>query len=269
MRSLLCLLFLAATAYADPPPMPPAPSPVPTPAAPPFILPVVPTPTPPPAPVGTPIPLVPGHPFVVRLNAAIVLASPEGMVKMKTKAEPLTVVDADGADTECTGDKSVCFVWPVKGASGLCELLIVPNDGSAVGRVSLIVGGGPVPPTPPGPGPNPPTPTDPLTATLQAAYTADAATNKGASLELLQLAWRGIASTVSDQKLPTVAAAATWIKTAEESFLPDTTRLTAVRKAITADLTTAIGPPNATTGFDPAKLKAEVSRISTAIGGVK
>jgi hypothetical protein len=96
---------------------------------------------------------------------------------MKTKAEPLTIVDAEGVDTEYAGDKSVCFVWPVKGSSGPCELLIVPTDGSAVGRVSLMVGTPtpPVPPTPPTPPtpPKPPAPPDPFSAGMTAG---DAAT---------------------------------------------------------------------------------------------
>ncbi len=169
MKYLLALFLCVGAAYAADPVVPP------------FILPPAPTPTPPPPPpAGVPIPLLPGHPFVIRLNAANVLASPEGVVKMKTKAEPVTVVDADGNDTEYTGDKSVCFVWPAKGASGPCELLIVPTDGSAVGRVQLVIGT----PTPPVP-PVPPTPANSLTATFQAAYSLDMDVGKESDLKWL------------------------------------------------------------------------------------
>jgi hypothetical protein len=267
MKSLLCLILCTATAYAAPP-MPKAdpPAPAPSPVAPPYILPVVPTPAPAPPPVGTPIQLVPGKPFVIRINAATVLASPQGLVKMKTKAEPLTVVDADGNDTEYSGDKSVCFIWPVKGASGPCELLIVPTDGSAVGRVSLIVGT----PTPPGPGPGP-GPVDPLTATLQAAYTADTGADKAAALVFLRSVFQLFASLPVANVPPTVAVAASEIQTAIASPVGGLkpTQLPGVRKAVTAELTTALGSPTSTAGLDPAKYLSEMNRIATALQGVK
>lgn len=262
MKYLLCLILTTATAYAAPP-MPKADPPVPTPAAPPYILPVVPTPPPAPTPPGTPISLTPGHPFVIRLNAAIVLASPEGLVRMKSKAEPLTVVDADGVDTEYSGDKSVCFVWPVKGASGPCELLIVPTDGSAVGRVQLAVGTL-VPPTPPGP-------TDPLTAALQAAYTTDAGADKAASLAYLQDVFKLLAATPTANLPPTVGGAASAVQNAIASATGGLkpTQLVGVRKVVTGELTTAIGPPASTVALNAATFQAEMSKISTSIGGLK
>ncbi len=234
--------------------------PVPPPA--PFILPPAPAPAPPsPA---TPIQLVPGKPFVIRLNAAIVVASPAGLVKLCTKAEPLTLIDSDGGATDYTGDKSVCIVTAVQ--AGACELIIVPSDGSAIGRVQLNVSGvaPPVPPTPPAP-------TDPLTAALQAAYTADSGADKAASLGYLQSVFRVFAATPSTDTPTTVASAASAAKNAIASpgIGLKATQLVGVRKAITVQLTADLGDPASTSPLDPAKFTAEMSKIVSSLQGVR
>jgi hypothetical protein len=90
-------------------------------------------------------------------------------------------------------------------------------------------------------------------------------------LAYLRLAYKGMAASAPKQSFPTIAAAAAWVKSVVEApgVGLDATQLVAVRKAITADLTAAIGPPNGTTGFDPARFVAELNHIETALQGVK
>ena len=180
MKYLLSFFLSVGLAYAAPPMPkadPPAPTPTPAPVAPPpFILP---TPVPGPAP-NPPVPppaiqLTVGHPYVLQLNAASVSASPKGLVWMRTKAEPWSHVDDDGVTADYSGNKSVCIIGAVKGASGPCVLTISQGhaDGSVteLASVSLMVGA----PVPPGPGPTPPKPPlppDPFAAGMTATDAA-------------------------------------------------------------------------------------------------
>lgn len=248
--AVLCLLLIPSPVVlhaADPTPTPP-----------PFILPPSPTPTPPPTPPNSPVTLVSGYPFVIRVNAAdlSVMASPDGFVKVTYKAEPVTVVDAGGNSTDYAGDKGIYIVSACK--AGSCELLIA-EPGQPVTRVSLVAQG-PTPPTPPTP------PTNPLTATFQAAYTADGP--DAASLAYLQSLFT-LAST-SQSLMPnplTVSSAQAWLQSLESTKLP-ATAVPKLRAAIAGELTATFGATG-TTPLTPAALATELGRVATALQGVK
>jgi hypothetical protein len=114
----------------------------------------------------------------------------------------------------------------------------------------------------PGPGPGP---TDPLTASLQAAFTADAGAGKAASLAFLQKAYTYLAANVP-ATATTNAAVAAWMKTIVEAPNGLTaTELVGVRKVIAAELAQAWG----TTTAPLANAAAELQKIATALEGVR
>jgi hypothetical protein len=118
----------------------------------------------------------------------------------------------------------------------------------------------------PGPGPAPgPGPTDPLTAALQAAFTADTATDKASSLVFLQKAYTYMAANVPATAM-TNAAVAAWMKTivdAPNGLTP--TQLAGMRKVIAVELGQAWG----TTTEPLANTAAELQKIAMALEGVR
>ena len=253
--ALLLLMFPTVAWTADP--TPPAP----------FILPNPPTPAPPPVPPNQPVQLQPGYPFVIRANVNLaVVASPDGLVKVCNKPEPVTIVDAGGNSTDYSGDKSVYVISAVKSGSG--ELLIVTPDGT-VTRLSMVVGT-PTPPTPPVP-PVPPTPPpSPLTAAFQLAYNADTDADKVKSLAFLQSAYKGMAAQAGSQPIATAGDMQTWMKGVVEApgVGLTATQLVNTRKAVAAELTSQFGtaPTQAVT---PAGAALELNRIAAGLAGVK
>ncbi len=125
---------------------------------------VQPAPTPPsPA---TPIKLDSSQLYVVRSSVAcIVVASPEGVVKVTAMPGPVLMfarfVDGGaGYEKRTYAEK---FVWVVEAAStGTCELLIIPAGGAEkdIVRRTIDANNGPRPP-PPGPDPPKPDPNPP------------------------------------------------------------------------------------------------------------
>lgn len=130
---------------------------------------------------------------------------------------------------------------------------------------------------PPGPGPGP-GPTNPLTATLQAAYGLDADSDKAASLQFLQLAYKGMAASAG-----ATYPAANWalIKTLGDAVsimasvieapgvgLPADSKVVNLRKAIMADLEKTFGTVS-TTPVTLTALASWLNNVSTALAGVK
>lgn len=129
--------------------------------------------------------------------------------------------------------------------------------------------GPPGPQGPPGVGPVVPPVTDPLTTALQAAYTADAGSDKAASLAFLQSAYSAMAANLKPG-LATNADALAWLKSVIEAPTVGLTlaQVVGVRKAIAAELSATMGT-GSTTPLDSAKFQSELSKIANALKGVK
>ncbi len=272
---LLAFAFFAsacAPAYtADPPAQPPVKKADPAPAAPVVILPA----DNPPAPLPTPLPKTPtkllaGVLFVIQCSVDCdVVDGTEGMVTIEAMAGPVTVygtyVDSSGPEKRTLTQP---FIWIVRAAGvGKTDLIITPTGGKRV-RVCLAVDNGqPVPPPGPGPGPQP---ANPLTVTFQTAYVLDTDADRAKSLAFLQEAYKTLASLAPSQTtLKTNADAVAWMKTLVSAPNVGLTpmQLVNTRKAIGAELSAAWGA--AIAPLDNATMTAELTKISTALNGVK
>lgn len=155
--SCLLLAMAAATRSADTPPIrvpDVAPLPLPTP--------------PNPAPPGGALRLTQDVLFVVDSDVEVlVLASPEGLVKVTREESPLRIRGKfiDNPAKTVTRKFSGKAVYTVEGvADGTCEILVIPvgaTDGKQVVRRTVLVETGVGPQPPPGPNP-PPKPPEPL-----------------------------------------------------------------------------------------------------------
>ncbi len=122
----------------------------------------------------------------------------------------------------------------------------------------------------PWPHPSPaPTPNDPFTQSLQAAYTADSAGDKAASLALLQQVWVQAGTVAADTSLKTVGDLYTKLHTAANAVLGG--KLTGVRKVIEGELNRQLPTQPATALDDPlrAKCQAQFQRTATALREMK
>jgi hypothetical protein len=122
----------------------------------------------------------------------------------------------------------------------------------------------------PWPHPSPaPTPGDLFTQSLQAAYTADPAGDKAASLALLQQVWVQAGTAATDTSLKTLGDLYTKLHTAANTVLGD--KLTGVRKVIEGELNRQL-PTQSATALDDAvraKCQAQFQRTATALRGIK
>ena len=234
--------------------------------APPVILPDVTPPTPPPQPTPAVTPLASDQLYVVRASVVCtVLASPDGLVKVASDEGPVKVGGkfvggSGGFELRTFTDKYVYIVSAV--GPGQCELLVIPQGG-VVTRRTLLVGGAPLPP-----GPTPPA--DPLTAKLQAAYTADQDRDRATSLAFLVQAYQGMAAQAPARAIATNADLYSWLKGVIQA--PGVglaaTQVVALRTAVAAELTAALGT-SGTAPLTPQAAAAELGRIAAALGRVR
>lgn len=133
--------------------------------------PVVPAPMPPAPAPGVPLRLTPDVLFVIDSDVdVIVLASPDGLVSVSSEAGPVKVrakfVEEPGVTrTKTFKGKQVVTVEALAGASGRCEVLVIPVGAKAAGDVirrAVEVNAAPQPPPAPDPKPKP----DPEPVTL-------------------------------------------------------------------------------------------------------
>lgn len=270
---------------ADPTPTP-APSPVP-PAVPTVRLPTLPVPpVPVPPPPTSPAALAPDQLYVIDADVACtVLASPTGLLKLTSDAGPMRIrgkfVDGTAVETRLYKGKFIYIVESM-GTAGKVELIIVPSGAASeadILRRCLVLTGiaPPVPPLPPGPTPVPPTPGDPLTAAFQAGYTACTDSDRAKSLAYLQTVYAGLAAAAASTTPPSVITA---LKTNADALALlkaavgapgiglTATQVVPLRTAISAELAASLGTAT-TTALDLKKFAAELTRIATALEGVK
>lgn len=269
----LCLIVAAPCWATDPKPAPPAPVihwPAIIPATPP-----VPVPSP-----DAPVALPAGTLFVVDSDTELNFdQQPADVLTVLPAAGPVSVpgVYVDGVNGLPPTGKNELRSYTAK-----FVYIIMANTAGPGGTVRLteipdVVGGwklravktitvGPVAPIVP-PVPVPPQPSDPFTASLQAAYTADAGADKAASLMFLQGVYKGMAA--SPATVATITAGIAWMKTAVEQSAKNpvgltATQLNALRTIIGTDLQTTWA-----TGFTQATFAAELQKVSNALNGVR
>jgi hypothetical protein len=265
----LLLPLSAASALPPVPPRTPAPAPLPD-----VVLPDVQPPPPPvPVPAGR-VKLGADVSWVAYSDADfVVLASPEGLVKVTKEAGPLRVrgrfVEAPTVvQTKTFPGKFIVSVEAV--ASGKCDLLVGANL-ARLKRVCLDVAVGPAPPPDPPPGPGPgPAPDDALAKSFQAAYAAESDPQKAALLPTLAAFYRQGAKSSAD------AGLATWgdlfgAMSKAAQLLGTAGKLPAVQKAAQAELLKALPTtPTAPLGVAGRKLAADTfDRIAGALEAVK
>lgn len=211
------------------------------------------------APIPAPVPPTPGAAtklgtdqlFVFRSNAkCIVLASPQGIVKVSNDPGPLRIRAkfTDGDGNYQTKNYVEKYVFTVEGVmQGQVELIIVPEGATDadVIRKPLEVTSGPAPPTPV------PVPTDPFFQALSAAFAKETAADRPKAMQLGAL-YEAFVVVADDPSLTTAKGLHDQLKaTREKMVCADKTifgqSLPNVRAAITAEenrvLPTAAGSP--------------------------
>jgi hypothetical protein len=178
LLAMICSLAWTATAFtADPVPSKPK-SQIRWPSGP--VTPVVPpNPPQPPAPDAV-AKLAADQVYVIENDTELViLARPEGLVKITEATGPLTIrdkfSDGDGKQVREYKGKYLYIVDPV--AAGRVEIIAVPVGGTKADvdtRKIDVMGSVPTPPTPPGPA-------DPLVKSVQEAFKADEGTKADAA----------------------------------------------------------------------------------------
>lgn len=274
--AFLFCLTLAVPAYATDPP----PKPVPVIHWPAIIPATPPTPTPSP---DAPVALPTGTLFVVDSDTELNFdQQPADVLTVFPAAGPVSIpgVYVDGMNGSPPTGKTELRSYTAKfvyiitanttGPGGTVKITEIPDvvGGWKLRAVKTITVGPVAPLVPPTPI-VPPVPSDPFTASLQAAYTADTGTDKAASLAFLQGVYKGMAASLKPG-MKTNADAAAWIAGTVQSpgVGLTVTQLAGVRNAIGADVATALGT-NGATPIDTTKLTAELTKISTALQGVK
>jgi len=238
---------------------PPAPPAIDLPSGPPL--------PPAPKPPNTPTKLLANTLYVIAADPeCIILTSPSGLVKVTAEKGPIKVrgqfVDGIGVETRTFTRPNVYFLDAA--GTGLVELLVIPAGATLPGQVirrNLDVDDGaqPLPPAPP---------TDPLTATLQAAYALETDADKAASLgQLVGLYQKSASGIVNDPGIKTYGDLYDALAIARKALMADTV-LVKLRSAIGAQLVKDL-PTYATTAIDRALAGKEFARVAAALGGVK
>jgi hypothetical protein len=178
------------------------------------------------------------------------------------------VNDEERADVEECG-KRLLFTGPAGTYKVKLRAVRLAGGKASVetARVTITIGE-PVPPVPPGP-PIPP-PSDPFVQALQAAYTADAGTDKAASLQFLQAAYVGMAGQAPSKGLATNAEALAWMRQVIEApgLGLTATQLAGLRRVIAADFAQALGTGPAT-ALNVPLFVTELNKAALALKGVK
>lgn len=167
---------------------------------------------------------------------------------------------------------SLCFVADQPGTYTV-RIIASGNKGELSEPVACVITVGtpvpPVPPTPPTP-PVPPIPTDPLTQSLQAAYTTEADPQKAAKKDLLHSLYQ-VASqtTVNDPSLATTADLLAKMQAARKALLADQDLL-ATRQAVEGYLNSKLPKDPASLDLATRQLVgAEFQKVATALGNIK
>jgi hypothetical protein len=241
------------------------------PPASPIHWPVSPPPAPTPAPAPSPVTqLNSDQLYVIGLDQpAIVVASPPGIVNLKSKQGPITVHGkfVDGPATPELRDvpnKQVWLVYPI--GTGQVELIVTWGDPTAQNVDRRLINVGPAtPPTPP----TPPAPADPFVAALQTAYTSEPAADKHEDVvQLAALYSKAAKSTVNDPSITTTAAMFQKMHNASQIVI-DPAAIPAVRKVIGAELKATLGTPGTLDAASRASISALFERVANALGGLK
>lgn len=244
MHRILCaileieLLLICSGESPEPPPAP-SPSPIHWPVVPPGPIPI---PVPPPPAPGVISKLSADQLFVIGVDdPAVVLASPPGLVEVKTVAGPITIMAkfVDGPnviETRTFANKSVVTMQAI--GSGRAEIIAVYGglgSNAKVDRRMLDVGGNP--PIPPAP-PVPPEPDDALLAPMLQAYAADG--KPAVQTKALAVVFRNATATANDASLTTLGALFNAVSAAGKQAVPPPA-LTNVRAVIAKELGTQLG----------------------------
>lgn len=272
MNSILVLVLGLASIFGpqtkDQPPVRPI-----------IILPKMPQPPPLPPTPGAATILSADQLYVFTASAkCIVLASPQGLVKISNDPGPLRVRAkfTDGDGTYQTKNLADTYVFTVEGvAQGKLELIIIPEGAAEkdVVRTALEVTSGPAPPVPV---PVPvPVPTDPFSQALAVAFAKESAADRPKAAQLGAL-YEAFVLVADDPSVTTPKALHDQLKaTREKMVCADKTvfgqSLPNVRAVITTEenriLPTAVGAQ-----LDAATrqlCKATFARIATALEGLK
>lgn len=141
------------------------------------------------------------------------------------------------------------------------------TKGELVGSTCVVTIGTPTPVPPPTP-PTPPAPTDPLTIALQTAYNRDQDVDRAKWLEFLQFSYKGMAAQAAARPERTNADFVKWMKLVVEApGVGMTNQLKSLRTTIAVELGSAWGANTAP--LTPTDAAAELSKIATALSGVK
>lgn len=153
------------------------------------------TPAPPPAPIGQATQLQSDQLYVVQsTNPIVIVASPQGVVKITPDAGPLKIRGkfVDGTATETRTFKGPHIYIVEASGSGTCELIVAPTmDQKDVIRRTLTTD------ITPAPGPTP-VPSDPLVQSLVNAIKADGQGKDVA--QSLATVYRSVAKRIGDSK---------------------------------------------------------------------
>ena len=170
----------------------------------------------------------------------------------------------DAADIIDNSDGKLTFTAP-PGTYKIKLRLIRLTDGKTTAEVarSTVVIGTPTPPAPP----TPPTPTDPLTVSLQSAYTLDTDAQKATYKASLAALYRNSATAVNDPNTKTYADLFAVLSKATATLMPAGS-LANTRKAIGIELNVVLGT-NAGATVDKAATLAEFAKIAQALDAVK
>ena len=206
--------------------------------------------------------------YIVRSSVAcLIVASPEGIVKVSADGGPLRVKArfTDGDGSYQLKEFTEKFVWCIEAvATGTCELIIIPAGGTEkdIVRRTIEANVGPRPP-PPGPGPGP---DDPLAQALSAALAKESDKSK---LPALAALYRQFVNLAATSPAPTLGQFHDVTKVARINLIGEA--LPQVRAVITAELdsvlpTVVAAPLDAKTR---SAMSAAFAHIATILEGMQ